>query len=101
MIKPLDVTSMKEAAAANSDLGTCGDPREWRIVCKAWSKANGWMKSTKAMELEGLGVLVQVSTEIHGAIANNPPAIAEALQYIPGARLVDRGSYVSIVSERK
>jgi hypothetical protein len=101
-MKPLDVTNMEQAAATNSDLGTFGNPGQWNLICKAWSKQNGWMKSTKAMEILGLGVLVQVSTEIRSStgLSTDLPVIAEALQFIPGATLKVYNGVSEIVSSK-
>lgn len=62
------------------DIGKFGDPDRWQLICKAWSKSEDWMKSTKAMEIQGLGVLVQVSTQ-------QGHNVAEALTFLPGARI--------------
>lgn len=58
-----------------------GTPGQWRIVFKAWSRAQHWMKTTKALALPG-GVLVQVTTREDGCCA-------EALQFVPGVALAD------------
>lgn len=78
--KPLNITSMEELKANGSDIQLHGDPGAWVCVCKASSKEQGWMKSTKAMDIEGLGVLVQVSTQ-------QGKEVAEALTFIPDAHL--------------
>ena len=59
---------------------------EWQLVSKAWNDAEGWMKSTKALHVEGMGCLVQVSTQ-----QRNPDgsyAVAEALTWVPGTGLL-------------
>ncbi|MFA5739425.1 MAG: hypothetical protein WC902_11630 [Bacteroidales bacterium] len=61
----------------------------FRLLCKASSESEGWMKSTKACEVPG-GCIVQVTTQ-----QRNPDgsyAVAEALTYVPGARIVDDGN---------
>lgn len=45
------------------DLEVFGDGDMWKLLCKASSQAEGWMKSTKAMEIEHLGVIIQVTTQ--------------------------------------
>ena len=52
-----------------------GDPGKWVTITKAWSKSEGWMKSTKAYNL-GTGCLVQVSTQ-------QGDHVAEALVFVP------------------
>ena len=76
--KTLNNTNMDELKQNVSDVQIHGDPGAWKCVCKASSKEQGWMKSTKAMDIEGLGVLVQVSTQ-------QGTEVAEALTFIPHA----------------
>jgi hypothetical protein len=78
--KTLNNTNMNELKANVSDVQLHGDPGAWVCVCKASSKEQGWMKSTKAMNIEGLGVLVQVSTQ-------QGNEVAEALTFVPGGKL--------------
>ena len=62
------------------DVVKFGNPDDWKLLCKASSESEGWMKSTKWMEL-GNAVLVQVSTQ-----QRNPDgsyAVAEALAVVP------------------
>jgi len=85
--KTLNNTNPDELKANVPDAQVYGDPDTWVCICKAWSKEQGWMKSTKALQL-GEGILVQVSTQQ----GNN---IAEALTYVPGAIIRERqdGTY--------
>jgi hypothetical protein len=64
-----------------------GDPNAW--ICIAKAATNKWMKSTKAMVVPGLGVLVQVTTEISPMQPGVAPCIAEALTFVPGACVVE------------
>lgn len=73
-------TSTEEAKIVTPDLEIAGNPDEWKLICKASSEDDQWMKSTKAMELYNGGVLVQVSTQ-------QGDNVAEALAYIPNAHL--------------
>jgi hypothetical protein len=77
--KTLNATDTADTKAKVSDVEVAGTPDVWRLICKASSKAQGWMKSTKAMEVLG-GVVVQVSTQ-------QGSNVAEALVYVPGAML--------------
>jgi hypothetical protein len=77
--KTLNATSTDDTKAKVSDVQVAGNPDIWRLLCKASSKSQGWMKSTKAMEVMG-GVVVQVSTQ-------QGSNVAEALVYVPGAML--------------
>lgn len=81
--KALDVKSMQSLKEKVPDVQMSGDPGAWKLLGKASSVAQGWMRSTKAMEVPG-GALVQVST-LH---AGN---VAEALAFVPGVRLTEQG----------
>lgn len=78
--KALDVQSMDDLKAKVSDVEVFGEPGAWKVLGKASSKSQGWMKSTKAMEVPGLGVIVQASTQ-------QGSQVAEALVLVPGASL--------------
>ena len=79
--RTLDNTNAREAKAKILDLVIVGDGDAWRLLCKASSKAEGWMKSTKAMEIPGVGCLVQVTTQ-------QGHRVAEAVSFVPGVRIV-------------
>ena len=57
-----DNKNTTEARQTTSDLETFGNPDVWELVCKASSKEQGWMKSTKRMRV-ATGYIYQVSTE--------------------------------------
>ncbi len=54
----------------------------FKLLFKASSKSEGWMKSTKAMEIPGCGCVVQVTTQ-------QGDNIAEALTFVGGAVIVN------------
>ena len=71
-----------------SSVITHGNTDAWVCICKAHNPDEDWMRSTKAMEIRGCGVLVQVSTYDKGQVA-------EALSFIPKARIDhDKKQYV-------
>lgn len=76
--KELSNTSIEDAKKKVSDIEVFGDGDTFELICKASSKSQGWMKSTKAMKIKPNGLLVQVSTQ-------QGDNVAEALTYIPGA----------------
>lgn len=80
--KSLDVVDIADAKAKVSDIQVVGNGDAFQLLCKASSKAQGWMKSTKAMYIEGVGCLVQCSTQ-------QGDNVAEALVFVPGVYIVD------------
>jgi len=59
--KDMSRTDMTEAE--ESGIKTHGDPGAWVCICKAWNEKEGWMKSTKAMQVGSAGCLIQVTTQ--------------------------------------
>jgi hypothetical protein len=45
------------------DVQFWGNGDTWQLICKAWSENEGWMKSTKAMEIPGVGCIIQTTTQ--------------------------------------
>jgi hypothetical protein len=58
----------------------------FQLLCKASSSKQGWMKSSKAMEIPGIGCIVQVTTQQRNRDGSH--AVAEAACFIPGVRVV-------------
>lgn len=67
------------------DLQVVGDGDLFQVITKAWSDSEGWMKCTKALEIKGLGCLIQVTTQQRNPDGTN--ALAEALTFVPGVKL--------------
>lgn len=76
--KDLSVTSIADAKEKINDIEVFGNGDTWKLLCKASSKSQGWMKSTKYMEVPGFGVVLQVTTQ-------QGENIAEALVALPNA----------------
>lgn len=75
--------STVDAAKKNvKDLVTYGNGDTFKLICKASSEAEGWMKSTKAMEIVGVGCVVQVTTQ-------QGDNISEALTFVPGVKIAN------------
>lgn len=84
--KTLHNSDVSEARTNVPDIVVVGDGNRFALLSKASSQDQGWMKSTKAMEISGVGCVVQVTTQ-----QRNPDgsyAVAEALTFVPGARVV-------------
>lgn len=87
MEKTLDVVNSEDLKKKVSDVQIVGNPDTFQLICKASSKEQGWMKSTKAMEVDGIGVVLQVSTQ-------QGSSVAEALTFIHNAKIFidDKGN---------
>ena len=59
------------------DIKFFGNGDTFQLISKASSASEGWMKSTKAMQIDGVGCVIQVSTQQGGNVA-------EALVFAPG-----------------
>ena len=84
--KDLGITDVRGAKANIPDLKVFGDGDTFRLLCKASSKDQGWMKSTKVMNVPG-GCVVQVTTQQKNE--DGTYAVAEALTYVPGVHITD------------
>ena len=85
--KTLHNSNISGAKQNVKDIKVVGNGDMFRLLCKASSQAEGWMKSTKACEVAGSGCIVQVTTQ-----QRNPDgsyAVAEAVTFVPGVRIVD------------
>ena len=79
-MKTLHNSTVSGARKNVSDLTTFGDGDTFKLICKASSKEEGWMKSTKAMEIEGVGCVIQVTTQ-------QGDNIAEAITFVPNVKI--------------
>lgn len=92
--KILSVNGASDLNRKVTDVQTFGNPNRWRLLCKASSQDQGWMKSTKVMEVPW-GVVMQVTTQ-----QRNPDgtcAIAEALVVVPNVKLSDASDGLELV----
>jgi hypothetical protein len=81
MEKTLDVENVEQLKQKVSDVKVVGDGNLFQLLSKASSKEQGWMKSTKAMPIYGIGCVVQVTTQ-------QGDNVAEALTFVPRVRIV-------------
>ena len=90
--KTLHNSNVSGASKNVPDLNVYGDGDLWRLLSKASSQEEGWMKSTKVMEVKAKqgrpgGCFLQVTTQ-----QRNPDgsyAVAEAIVFAPGLRHAD------------
>ncbi len=86
MEKTLHNSDVSGARINVPDIQVVGNGDMFRLLCKASSQAEGWMKSSKAMEVPG-GCVVQVTTQQKNL--NGTYAIAEAVTFVPGVKIAD------------
>jgi len=91
--KTMNNTDVKGAKVQVKDLEVFGNGDLFKLISKASSKNEGWMKSTKAM-FTGKGCAIQVTTQ-------QGDNIAEALTYIPNVKIIEFMNGDLIVTERK
>jgi len=85
--KTLHNSTVDKAHKNVNDLNVVGNGDSFRLLFKASSQEEGWMKSTKAMQIDNVGCLVQVTTQ-----QRNPDgsySLAEALTFVPATRIVN------------
>lgn len=83
-VKTLENTDFNGTRQNVPDVQVFGDGDTFQLLCKASSVDEGWMKSTKAMQVPG-GCVVQVTTQ-----QRNPDgsyALAEAVCFVPGVEV--------------
>ena len=84
--KTLQNTEANGATKNVPDIKFCGNGDTFKLISKASSQIEGWMKSTKALDT-GVGCIIQVTTQ-----QTNPDgsySIAEALTFAPGTRVTE------------
>jgi len=84
--KTLHNSTVSNAKENVKDIEIVGNGDMFKLLCKASSQEEGWMKSTKACQVWG-GCIVQVTTQ-----QRNPDgsyAVAEALTFVPNVSIVD------------
>ena len=79
--KTLSNTTASQAKDNVKDIQFWGDGDLFKLISKASSESEGWMKSTKAMEIPGSGCIVQVTTQQRGL--DFTYAVAEAVTFVP------------------
>jgi len=78
--KTLGNTTSNGATKNVKDIVFWGNGDLFKLIGKASSKKEGWMKSTKAMEIENVGCVVQVTTQQDGQVA-------ESVTFVPMVKI--------------
>ena len=93
MEKSLGNTDSNGAKKNVKDIVFWGNGYLFKLIGKASSKNEGWMKSTKAMEIEGAGCVIQVTTQ-------QGDNVAEAVTFIPSVK-IEETEVDGVVTERR
>lgn len=78
--KVLDVKNVEDLKEKVTDVEVIGNGNTFQLIDKAGSKSQGWMKSTKAMQIDEVGCVIQVTTQ-------QGDNVSEALTFVPGVRI--------------
>lgn len=73
-------TTASGAKTNVKDIVFWGDGDSFKLISKASSRAERWMKSTKAMQIDGVGCVIQVTTQ-------QGDNVAEAVTFVPGVQI--------------
>lgn len=79
-VKTLDNSSRDTTKDSVPDVEFFGKD-VFKLISKASSKSEGWMKSTKAMQIKGVGVVIQTTTQ-------QGDNICDTTVFVPGCRIV-------------
>lgn len=85
-MKTLHNSTVSGARKNVKDIKIVGNGDMFRVLCKASSEEEGWMKSTKAMQTPH-GCVIQVTTQQRNIDLTY--SVAEALTYVPGVKHID------------
>lgn len=98
-VKSLHNTTANGARKNVKDIQFWGNGDTFKLISKASSENEGWMKSTKALEIEGLGCVVQTTTQ-----QRNPDgsyALTDAVTFVPNAKIeVEKDEAGDIISRK-
>lgn len=92
--KTMHNTDASKAKINVKDIVFWGNGDTFRLISKASSQKEGWMKSSKAMEIPGVGCVVQVTTQ-------QGSNVAEAVTFVPGVVIEETTGEKGDVVSRK
>jgi len=92
--KTMTNTTAAEASVQVKDIQFWGNGDTFKLISKASSQNEGWMKSTKAMQIKGVGCVIQVTTQQEGNVA-------EALTFVPGVKIEEIQNEEGVVIQRQ
>lgn len=92
--KTMTNTTANHASVQVKDIQFWGNGDTFKLISKASSQNEGWMKSTKAMQIKDVGCVIQVTTQ-------QGDNIAEAVTFVPGVKIEEIENEKGLVIERK
>lgn len=93
MSKTFKNTDASGAKKNVPDIVFWGNGDTFKLISKASSQKEGWMKSTKAMEIRGVGCVVQVTTQ-------QGSNIAEAVTFVPNCVIEETWDGDQVISRK-
>lgn len=75
------------------DITFWGNGDTFKLISKASSVKEGWMKSTKAMEIDRMGCVIQVTTQ-------QGENVAEAVVFVPGVKIEETLENEKVISRK-
>lgn len=93
MAKTLKNTDADGASKNVNDIVFWGNDDTFKLISKASSQNEGWMKSTKAMQIDRVGCVIQVTTQ-------QGDNVAEALQFVPGVKIYEEFTTDGVLFKR-
>ena len=79
-MKTLHNSDISGARKNVHDINVFGDGDLFKLISKASSAAEDWMKSTKAMQIDDIGCVIQVTTQ-------QGENVSEALTFVPNVKI--------------
>jgi hypothetical protein len=92
--KTVGNTTSSQAKKNVKDIVFFGDGDTFKLISKASSKSENWLKSTKAMQIDGVGCVVQVTTQ-------QGSNVAEAVTFVPSVKILEIKNLEGEVISRK
>ena len=86
MSKSLGSSDANPVTELVKDVVIYGDTDNFKLLCKASSEKEGWMKSTKVCNVPS-GCVIQVTTQQRNE--DGSYSVAEALTFVPNTNITD------------
>ena len=91
--KTLNNTTASQAKDNVKDIIFWGNGDTFKLISKASSAKEGWMKSTKAMQIDNVGCVVQVTTQ-------QGDNVSEAVTFVPKVKIEETMEDGKVISRK-